>query len=289
MKRLLVLAMAGILALPAARVLVAPSFASGAALGREDQALEASLDAEWRAADAAMAAGETLARRSPDAARVDFLAAAAGYGRVASARPSPQILYNLGTARLRAGDPGRAIAALRASLLVDPSSEDARSNLEQARRSVEDGAGGPADRTVDAIRAFWAPHRNAVLVVGWLAWCVGLAALGLSSIDTTGVHRRLGGWGSVLAVIGGLCLSTILVDRLAVGSERSAVLVATTTLRAGNGSGFPPLLTRPLPAGSECTALEGRPGWTQIELADGTRGWVESDRVERIAPMLRAR
>jgi hypothetical protein len=60
-------------------VLVAPSFASGAALGREDQALEASLDAsleasldaEWRAADVADPEAWTMRLDADDLAELD--------------------------------------------------------------------------------------------------------------------------------------------------------------------------------------------------------------------------
>jgi len=50
-------------------------------------------------------------------------------------------------------------------------------------------------------------------------------------------------------------------------------------MRKGNGEGFEPMLAQPLPPGTECLLLERRPGWAEIEIAGGTRGWVREDTV----------
>lgn len=48
-----------------------------------------------------------------------------------------ETLFNLGTTRLAAGDPGQAVADLRASLLADPAQEDALFNLEVALQRLQ--------------------------------------------------------------------------------------------------------------------------------------------------------
>ncbi|MFM1821934.1 MAG: hypothetical protein RI967_200 [Planctomycetota bacterium] len=289
MKRLLAVLMIAVLALPLVIEAVRSMPATGAAAARPSPPLDGTCATSWVEADRAFEAGEARAARSPEEARGDFVAAAAAYGRAAEAHPSPIVLANLGTAHLRAGDTGRAIAALRAALLLDPASERARANLAEARRGIEGGAPPPEARTVDALRAWWTPFGGDIRSIGWIAWCLGCAAIGLGAIDPEGPFRRARAAGWLLAAFGCISLATVVIDRMAIVSDRTVVLTAAATPRSGNGLGFAPARLAPCPAGTEGRLREERPGWTEVELADGTRGWVESDRVASVAALLRAR
>lgn len=289
MKRLFALLMLAILALPLVLAGLSPGPAPEEDADGAAPSPGSGFRTDWRTADAAMASGEALAARDPDAARGDFATAADAYGRAAEARPSSILLANLGTARLRAGDTGHAIAALRASLLLDPASERATANLAEARRGIAADAPPPDARAIDALRAWWSPFGDGLRAFGWIAWCLGLAAVGLSAMEPGGTYRRLRAPGWCIAILGCLCLATGAIDRIAIGSDRTVVLTMPSVPRSGNGRGFAPVRSTPLPAGTECRLREDRPGWTEIELADGTRGWVESDRVESVAALLRAR
>ena len=62
------------------------------------------------------------------------------------------------------------------------------------------------------------------------------------------------------------------------------VTVDGITLRSADSDGAPATLASPLPAGAEIEILEQRQSWSRIVLADGTRGWVKSHTVEKVAP-----
>ena len=293
MKRLFVLLILAVLALPVVIAGVAPIPAHAATPGGERERDTPGLDADfvsgWREADAAMESGEARAMRAPDEARGDFVTAAEAYGRAARVHPSAVLLANLGTAHLRAGDSGRAIAALRAALLLYPASERATANLVEARRGIAGDAPSPDARTIDAVRAWWAPIGGELRALGWFAWCLGLAAIGLAAIEPGGALRRAWAPGWLVALFGCLCLASAAIDALAIASDRTVVLTLPSVPRSGNGQGFSPVRSAPLPAGTECSLREERPGWTEVELGDGTRGWIEADRVESVAALLRAR
>jgi len=60
------------------------------------------------------------------------------------------------------------------------------------------------------------------------------------------------------------------------------VLVDDVIARKGNGEGFEPQFEEPLHQGVEFEVLDRRPGWFQVELADGQRGWIRTDQAALI-------
>lgn len=120
---------------------------------RTEVGVELLADEEGEAARAAFGQALELA---PDDPRVEYNAGTAGLlapGPDADASAATALLeraakaaqgdlradafYNLGNARLAAGDPGSAIGAYEESLRADPARRDAKHNLELARRLLE--------------------------------------------------------------------------------------------------------------------------------------------------------
>jgi tetratricopeptide (TPR) repeat protein len=102
-------------------------------------------------AESAARAFDTAQRLRPDDARTGYNAGTARMGvddplaaalldaaaQAASAELAPSAWYNLGTARLAAGDAPGAVAALTEALRRDPARDDAKQNLELALAELE--------------------------------------------------------------------------------------------------------------------------------------------------------
>ncbi len=247
-----------------------------------------------RAADAEYERGVAQsadAKSDLDASRESFRAAARAYEAAQSEShlDTAALAYNLGNARLRAGELPGAIAAYRRALVLDPSDARALHNLEQARRQVQQRVAPPAPSRAEILRDEWfvlgASSRMALTLT---LWSLGFALLTLAVLGTQAELawrkpaslRRAGLALIALAVIVG---ATVVGDTLAVSGTDLAVISQQSTLRKGNGDGFEPAVAEPLPLGTECRVGESRPGWTEVELGDRTRGWIKDDAVIRVA------
>ena len=128
---------------------------------------------------------------------------------------------------------------------------------------------------------FW-HHRLAIsqrLVIGALAFAVGVLLLAPWPFRRRRLLRR--------------CAIPFLLIWIAMAgsawlepdpSRDAVVMTDGTFLRSADSLGAPPSLSKPLPAGTEVRIVENREGWTRIDLADGTRGWVGSSTVESVVP-----
>ena len=87
-------------------------------------------------------------------------------------------------------------------------------------------------------------------------------------------------WRTTIATLGVaslLAASTIGLDALRGWiNPRGVLIVDNVVVRKGNGDGFAPAFTAPLPSGAEFALVEQRPGWYCIRIGDGQTGWVRA-------------
>src|SRR5262249_1817123 len=69
-------------------------------------------------------------------------------------------------------------------------------------------------------------------------------------------------------------------ERRRFDSKPIAVVKKSETLRRGDGAAFLPRRDIPLPPGVEVRVLDTRHGWSRVELADGSVGWMTSSSLE---------
>ena len=206
-----------------------------------------------------------------------FREAAELYEGVAkSGQSSAALFYNLGNARFRAGDLGRAILNYERALALDPHHPEADANLRLARekaRALElrktwwDRAASwttPSFFCLAAMASFWiaafsiaasslAPRRSrAATGVFILALIVFTVAIGGVYAFETGSHGR------------GLAIVTAdkIEARLATADNAGTVLV--------------------LPPGSEVKILSTRGGWAYAILPNELRGWIPAQSAESV-------
>lgn len=198
-------------------------------------------------------------------------------------RDNPAAQRALGNAYLLAGDLGRAVLAYRRAAEADPSDPQIQASLAHARSLVASAT--PADtgsKARSAIRAarpylprtglFWAGAG------AFLAACCLLAARLQRPIPFA---RSVAASLFAFAVLGGGALAWD--DQLA-RSPDAVVVLQTATARTGpDAAVYPPALETPVPAGTEGSIRETRPGWALVALGSA-EAWLPADRIERIRP-----
>jgi hypothetical protein len=190
-------------------------------------------------------------------------------------------------ARYLAGDLGRCIADYRRGLRAFPHDPDLRHGLSFARGRVEYPLVGDL---ADAARPRDPPgllDRVPVSVTRLAALVVALWAIGWFVLARAWVTARGGlAAGGAALVLAALLIGAWLVwedgRRRAHWAEPAAVVTGPADLRTGNSTEYPKRMEGRLPAGVEVRVLTERGGWRQIELADGTVGWVPTGRLVKV-------
>lgn len=180
--------------------------------------------------------------------------------------------FNRANALLQAGDLGEAIAEYRSAELRSPADPRIATNLAEARGKVPRSLGTPAPTPLEQACALWA-------ALGERTRLVGVVLLGCAAILAIRLQARVAG--IVCAVLGIVVALTVAADIARRSSAHLAVIVEPTTLRKGNGDGFEQVIAEALPAGTECRVHEERPGWLEVELSGGTRGWIRDGAATR--------
>jgi len=240
-------------------VLLAPLVFSGCRQGA-DLELSKKFQAAQKAFDEAS---------SPD----EFLKVAALYQEIRDIDGiSGAVLYNQGNAFMRAGRRGRAIAAYRQAERYRPNDPYLEANLRYALAAHD---ATPQRRPVVEYLLFWQDWCSYPAKF-YLAAAVTIATfiLGLISLLT---RRRL----FTRLAIGGVVLVALLVfsagydwyryDHLVHGVVVEDEVVA----RKGNGAGYEPAFTEPLPEGTEFRVVNRRGKWLLIRLPGDQEGWIE--------------
>jgi hypothetical protein len=211
----------------------------------------------------------------PGYARARFAEAALHYERLrARGFGSAALFCNQGDAYFLAGDLPGSILAYRRGLQLAPDDQRLWSHLARARKEVTHS--GPIDigRPVDLQVWLYMPPQMemALALILYNGFWLTLAGWWLT--------RRT--WLLPAAVFLGV-LSVVPFCRLAFehqrrldDTERPLVVISRdqTELRCGNGSAYPPRYPTALRRGVEARCVYQRNGWLQIELADGSLGWI---------------
>jgi hypothetical protein len=222
-------------------------------------------------------AAGVASRDNGDAARARFAEAARLFDSVwASGFHNPALAKNRARSHRLAGNLPAAVAALHEGLAIarydrelQVELEDARGAVEYAHADLATACRPPGPRGIGTRVS----PLEAFLIMGglWFGACFAIARFAMT---------RVPGW--MIASIG--CASALallatvwLLDqrRESDANARPRVIVnRLQSLKGGNGETWPDRLKWKLPAGAEARELSRRGGWIQIELANGTAGWI---------------
>ena len=193
------------------------------------------------------------------------------------------LFYNLANAYYRLGDRGRAILNYQRTLLLEPGHSEAAANLAFVRGRAPSESGTRPPGTLSAVReALAGPGMD---VYGWLA--AGAGWLGLLGLGLVIFRRGARVAGSLLAAAGaaGCVLLVGIIYWLDDGlkSPQRAVVLADDMPALYAPADNAKAIVR-LPVGGEVHILSEQGAWEYVQLADGTRGWMSTDKLGRVDP-----
>lgn len=251
-------------------------------------AAEQSIEAEAQWNEAIAAYGE---KRYADAVDAFERVADLGYG-------SADLYYNLGDAWFKlgqqsavaserpfaGGELGKAIVNYRRALRLDPAMEDARYNLDIARDYTNDTEPLPASFVV----SLWRSLRDSLTANGWTAIQLVMLATALAFalgylLSRRVVLRKV--CFAVAVVAAFVCLfSTALAlsSRSASLRHDTAVVVCTDTTPVHASPDSASKIIRQPSQGVTVGIVREYDGWTEILFADGEKGWIRTNLIERV-------
>lgn len=204
-----------------------------------------------------------------------FADAARGFERVIAERGySAPVLFNLGNAWLKAGQPGRAILNYERALQLSPNDSAVQANLGLARQkaglvSNENQFREKVTRVLPMDTFAWAIVWSSALL-----FAVVLASRLLPSVSRFISQATVSIVATVL-VIACTGLAIQWPDR-----NRAVVLDSETPVHIAPASAAG--VSFKLPTGEMVRAFQSHNGYTLIRLRDGRSGWVKSAAVERV-------
>ena len=215
----------------------------------------------------------------------DYAAAVAAYNSIESrGYSSARLYYNMGNAYYKQGQIGKSILYYNRALVVAPSMDDARHNLEIAEVQTKDKIAGVPEFFLNR---YMRTLRSAISCSAWSAMSVvmfGIAIL-FVLIFLLGSKirvRKAGFYGAIVALLlfvavtaFGISARNSIINRPGAIVMSSAISVKSSPDRAATDLFV-------LHEGTKVEVSSEIDGWCEITIADGKKGWTESNHLERI-------
>ena len=198
---------------------------------------------------------------------------------------SKELYYNLGNAWFKAGEIAPAILNYERALRLDPSDSDVRYNLEFARAQTQDRI----DEVPEFILKTWTRKLSYLLSSNaWAGLSLFLLALTLALIllfllGPTVNARRTGFFTGIVALLLTLmCWGFARSLKSAAERHDDAIVMRPVSSVTSSPSSDAAKSLFILHEGTKVKVLDEVSGFTDIELADGRRGWIATSDIERI-------
>lgn len=289
MKRLLSLSIAAIL-LSAAGVRAAIQIPdtvldSVAAVQAEDIASQNGIETAETALSEAVSANEMWDRANTLYMNGEFAAAANVYERIlGEGLFSDKLYYNLANACFRTGENTKAILYYNRALLLAPNDEDIRHNLAIAESQIKDNI----EEVPEFFLKSWTRSvRNMLDESTWTIISLAMLAAVLALLVTFMLsHSTAARKGSFFGIAAAALLCIIATSfatsqRRAMLNRDTAIVMSTSaSVKSSPDRSATDLFV--LHEGTKVRILETLDRWSEIVIADGKKGWIESDKIERI-------
>jgi tetratricopeptide (TPR) repeat protein len=197
---------------------------------------------------------------------------------------SVRLYYNLANAYFKAGDTANAILFYHRALQISPADEDIRHNLALAEAQTK-------DRIAEVPELFitrWVRTvRNLMSCTAWSIFSIVsfalLVAFGLVFLLARGIaNRKLGFWGAFVALLLFVASTSFAVSERneILTRDRAVVMSSALSVKSSPDRSATDLFV--LHEGTLLRIISTWGDWSEISIADGKKGWVESKSIEQI-------
>lgn len=194
------------------------------------------------------------------------------------------IFYNLGNAYFQQNQIGKAILNFKRATLADPSDVDIEYNLELAKSKTKDKIDEVPTffltEWLTAIRNIMSPDGWAKLAIAALVLALGAVLLWLLASPLT--LRKAGFYSCVLLTLlfavslaNGLSAAGVMYD-----SNEAIVISSAAVIKSSPSENGKDLCI--VHEGTSVETLQTLNGWNEVELSDGTKGWVMESYIETV-------
>ena len=215
----------------------------------------------------------------------DFLSAVKFYSAIENRGfYSARLYYNLGNAYFKGGELGKAILYYNRALVISPSMEDAKHNLELAELQTKDNISVVPEfflnRWMRLLRSSMTCTAWSVLSVVFFAVMALLMLLFL--LGTALQLRKIGFYGTVVALLLFIFTTTFAISARNSIINRSEAVVMSSAISVKSSPDRLATDLFVLHEGTKVTVSSEIDGWCEITISDGKKGWTESSHLERI-------
>lgn len=214
----------------------------------------------------------------------EHAAALALFDSAASAFTSPALLYNIGNCHFKLNDIPHAILYYERALRLAPGDADVQTNLELARQNVVDRVN---ELPSFSLGSTWSRIRGGRDADQWarrslwacLAFFVALAAA--VALRQRTARRVLFGLSGLLFIGTALSIAFAAFRHKEVTDQSEAIIMsAKVDVRSEPRDGSTVLFV--LHRGTKVTILQQDNAWSEVQLANGSVGWMPPASLERI-------
>lgn len=210
----------------------------------------------------------------------DYPGAIAAYNDILDAgQVSHKLLYNLGNAYFKDGQLGKAILLYNRALDMKPGDGDTHWNLEIAesrvRVRIEPVPQFFVARWVNSLRGMMSADAWAATSLAALAVAAGAMLLYL--LARRNILRKTGFYGTIVAIfvfLAALCFSAAKPKAEAIVMSEAATVKSAPDTAARDAF--------ILYEGTKVHIVSELGGWSEVEIADGNKGWIDSAAIEAI-------
>ena len=226
----------------------------------------------WNAANEAYIAGE-YARAEENYLRI-----------IADGKLSAKLYFNLANALFKQEKLGKAILYYNRALRLDPSDEDIQHNLAMAESLTKDRI----ERVPEFFLKTWIKSlRGALSCTAWsvLSLILLVASLAFALIYLLAQRlslRKMGFYMMATAALLFVVATAFAWSERNMLVERNEAIVMNTAVSIKSSPDRSATELFVLHEGTKVTIGETIDGWAEVRIADGRKGWIEDERIERI-------